>query len=130
MRHAEADLHRSLQSRGSLRAALIREAPCLGVVAVYTVVLAVALPQMLVQDSWLAFVSGRELAVHGLPHADALTVWTHGAPWIDQQWLGQLTLYGLVRLGGVRLTLVVHALLLVLALSAAGRAARRPGPSL
>ena len=30
----------------------------------------------------------------GLPHHDTLTVWSHGQPWVDQQWLGQLLFYG------------------------------------
>jgi hypothetical protein len=44
-------------------------------------------------------VSGREVAQHGLPHHDSLTLWTLGARWIDQQWLGQLFYYGLARRG-------------------------------
>ena len=33
----------------------------------------------------------------------------HGARWIDQQWLAQLTFYELFRAGGYRLILLVHA---------------------
>ncbi len=32
---------------------------------------------------------------HGLPRRDTLTIVSEGRHWIDQQWLGQLALYGL-----------------------------------
>src|SRR5207253_11145412 len=83
------------------------------VVAFWFVLVIVALPLQLVQDSWLALVSGREVAQHGLPQHDSLTLWTMGDRWIDQQWLGQLGYYGLARLGGMRAVLLVHALVLV-----------------
>ena len=72
--------------------------------AAFWMLLVVAfLPVELVQDSYLALVSGREVALHGLPQHDALTIWTLGARWIDQQWLGQLFYYGLARVGGIRM---------------------------
>src|SRR5438477_94751 len=58
---------------------------------------------------------------------DALTVWTHGHRWIDQQWLAQLSLYGLSRLGGVKLLLLVHALLVTSGLVGAALIARSRG---
>ncbi|MGZ4317216.1 MAG: hypothetical protein ACXVRS_15500, partial [Gaiellaceae bacterium] len=71
-------------------------------VAFWLLVVVAALPQELVQDSWLALVSGREVAQHGLSNTDSLTVWTTGRPWVDQQWLGQLFFYWLWLLGGLR----------------------------
>jgi len=44
--------------------------------------------------------AGRFLAEHGIPRHNVFTVIAHGAPWIDQQWLAQLTSYGVWRLGG------------------------------
>jgi hypothetical protein len=99
------------------------------VVAFWFVLVIVMLPLQLVQDSWLALVSGREVAQHGLPHHDSLTLWTLGARWIDQQWLGQLFYYGLARLGGIRSVLFVHALVLVSTMAFGLRAARGLGAS-
>src|SRR5207244_2092533 len=73
----------------------------------------------LVVDGWMALVSGREIAQHGLPSHDALAVMTEGARWIDQQWLAQFALYGLSSLGGMKLTLLVHVALGVGALAGA-----------
>src|SRR4051812_27481433 len=52
-------------------------------------------------DSWLALVSGREIAEQGLPHHEVLTTIPAGRTWTDQQWLAQLTFYGLFRAGGL-----------------------------
>ena len=95
----------------------------------WLLLLAITLPQQLVQDSWLTLVSGREVAQHGLPAVDHLTVWTQGAPWIDQQWLAQLTFYGLFLLGGLRAVMLLHASLLFATLLFALVAARRLGAS-
>src|SRR5438445_4304142 len=98
--------------------------------AAFWMLLVVAfLPVELVQDSYLALVSGREVALHGLPQHDALTIWTLGARWIDQQWLGQLFYYGLARVGGIRMVMLTHALVLVSAFVFGLRAARRLGAS-
>ena len=99
------------------------------VLAFWFLLLIVTLPAQVVQDSWLTLVSGREVAQHGLPHHDSLTVWTLGTRWIDQQWLGQLFYYGLARLGGIRAVLLVHALVLVSTTAIGMRAARGLGAS-
>jgi hypothetical protein len=80
------------------------------------------------QDGWLALLGGR-LVAHGLPHHDTLTAWTHGAQWVDQQWLGQLVLYGLFTGGGIRLALLAGLILTVGAVAAAMAAARWRGVS-
>src|SRR5215216_1451531 len=41
-------------------------------------------------DTWLALVGGRLVWSDWLPRHDTLTIWPHGAEWVDQQWLGQL----------------------------------------
>jgi hypothetical protein len=87
------------------------------------------MPQMLVQDSWLALVSGREIVANGLPHTDTFMVWTQGVQWIDQQWLAQVAFYGIVAVGGVELALLAHVGLLVLAFASGLAAARSLGAS-
>lgn len=76
------------------------------IVGVWASVLALAMPKLLVQDSWLSLVDGRLIARHGLPHADTLTRWTLGRAWTDQQWGAHLLLYELTQLGGLRLLIV------------------------
>ena len=98
-------------------------------VAFWLGLLIVALPQELVQDSWLTLVSGREIVQHGLPATDQLTVWTHGARWVDQQWLAQLAFYGLYALGGVRAAMLAHVAALTAMLGVGVVAARRLGAS-
>ncbi|HKD93806.1 MAG TPA: hypothetical protein VKB43_03760 [Gaiellaceae bacterium] len=99
------------------------------VLGAFAIVLVVALRKDLVVDGWMALVSGRWIAQHGLPSHDTLTVWTHGRPWNDQQWLAQLGLYGLWRLGGIKLALLVHALLVISGIAGAALIARTRGAS-
>ncbi len=112
-----------------LLALVEREAVLVALSAVYAGVLLAVMPQMLVQDSWLALVSGREIAANGLPHADTFAVWTQGVEWIDQQWLAQAAVYGLVALGGVKLALLTHVGILVLAFVSGLAASRSLGAS-
>jgi hypothetical protein len=81
------------------------------------------------QDAWLALAAGRDVAGGGVPHTETWTIWAHGARWIDQHWLGQLLLYRLYDLGGIRLVLAVHALLTAGAYVLAVVLARRRGAS-
>jgi hypothetical protein len=96
--------------------------------AVFAGALVLRLVGQLNADGWLALVTGRWIARHGIPHHETLTVWGHGA-WVDQQWLAQLGLYGLYVVGGVALVLVAHAALTGGAYLAAIGAARRLGGS-
>src|SRR5437588_9688118 len=68
-------------------------------VALLVIGLASFSPALVTQDFWLALVSGREVAEHGLPHVDYLTVMASGHHWVDQQWLAQLILFELGRIG-------------------------------
>src|SRR5919202_3485774 len=104
---------------------LEREAGLVALLALYVVVVLTALPQTLVQDSWLTLVSGREIVRHGLPSTDTLTVWSHGEPWVDQQWLPPLVFYGLDRLGGIKIVLLDDPFLLGSAFAAALAVHRR-----
>jgi hypothetical protein len=103
-----------------------------GIVALcsfWLLMLIVVLPAELVQDSWLTLLSGREVAQHGLPAADHLTVWTREVRWTDQQWLAQLAFYGLYVLGGVRAVLLTHVVVLAATATVGLIAARRLGAS-
>ena len=122
-----AALPRRATSR--LFAFLGAEALPLTILAVYAIAVARLLPYELLQDSWLTLVSGREVATNGFPHVDALTVWSHGRPWVDQQWLAQLAFYGLSALGGIKLALLAHFAVLVGSMAGAMAAARRHGGS-
>ena len=95
--------------------------------AAFAVVLLVTLRRGLGGDGWLAVVAGRWIVQHGLPSHDVLTLLTRGRRWVDQQWLAQLGVYGLWRLGGVKLAMFVHALLATGALAGAALVARRHG---
>jgi len=99
------------------------------VVAAFGLVMLLALRNALTIDGWLALAAGREIVQHGLPVHDALTVWTHGRNWVDQQWLAQFLLYRLWQVGGVKLALLVHAGLATAALAGAAAVARRHGAS-
>jgi hypothetical protein len=108
---------------------LHREAAVVGLFAVYCAVVLAALPQELVQDSWLTLVSGREVVEHGLPGQDRLTVWTLGSTWVDQQWGAQVVFYGLFLAGGVKLVMLAHAAVLAATFALGLAAARQRGAS-
>jgi hypothetical protein len=99
------------------------------VVAAFAAALITHLRTALAQDGWMALLSGRVVASHGLPSHDTLTIWANGRAWVDQQWLAQFALYELERLGGLPLVLLVHALVVTLALGGAAVLARRLGGS-
>jgi hypothetical protein len=108
---------------------LEREAFPVAIGALYGIVLLLLMPGELVQDSWSTLVGGREIANHGLPHRETLTVMAHGVRWIDQQWLAQILFYELFRAGGYRLILLVHVALIASAFGLALVAARHRGAS-
>ncbi|MEP7334306.1 MAG: hypothetical protein ABI717_00865 [Actinomycetota bacterium] len=107
-----------------LVAFLDREALGLVVVAIFSVFSLAVIPQMLVQDTWLTLVSGREISQHGLPQVDALTVWARGSTWIDQQWLAQLLFFWTHEVGGIKLVALAHVAAVVAAIASAIAAAR------
>ena len=103
----------SVRLRGRLARVLSREPFVLLVFALDALILTSLLPFVVGSDSWLALVAGRRVAHDWLPHHDTLTIWSHGATWIDQQWLGQLVFYALHAAGGFRLLLLVHVAVLL-----------------
>jgi hypothetical protein len=97
------------------------------VLGAFAIVFVLSLHTQLVVDGWMAIVSGRWIVQHGLPSHDTLAVLTHGRRWTDEQWLAQVAFYGLWRLGGVKLALFVHALLVTSGLVGAALFARTRG---
>ena len=93
-----------------------------------SVLLAIA-PQLLVADSWMTLVAGREIAQHGLPSHEALTVMPLGHRWTDQQWLAQLTFYAADTAGGMRVAVLLDIALVTLTLGLGVAVARRRGAS-
>lgn len=114
---------------GLSRAADWLRARALFVIAVCAVVVIslLGIPQHLAQDGWLALVVGRLVAAHGIPTHDYFTVMAHGVRWVDQQWLAQLVMYELVRLGGLQLMTVLYVLLTGAAFAGAVAAGRALG---
>ena len=85
--------------------------------------------QLLIADSWMTLVAGREIFEHGLPAHEALTRIPEGREWVDQQWLAQVLFYGAWRVGGMHLILLLDVLLVMTTFSGAVWAARRRGAS-
>src|SRR5262249_54953737 len=71
--------------------------------------------RQLTSDSYVALSAGREIWSHGLPTTNTMTLVSAGRAWIDQQWLGQLLLYGTWRAGGYAAVTVVTRVLTALA---------------
>ena len=84
-------------------------------------------PALVVNDSWLNLVAGREVVENGLPTHDELTVYGLGATWTDQQWLAQVFMYGVYSLGGFALLSIATCVSVVGAFSIAAAAARSLG---
>jgi hypothetical protein len=84
-------------------------------------------PTLLVADSWLTLVAGREVIENGLPTRDELTVLGLGRTWTDQQWGAQVVAYEARSLGGHGLLSVVAALFGVGTFAIAAVAARTLG---
>ena len=106
--------------------------PLLAVVApvvLLLVGLAAFAPALTIQDFWLALVSGREIAMHGLPTVDHLTVMASGHHWVDQQWLAQFLLYESARIGGVGAAAAICLAAIATALFLAGHIAYSRGAS-
>jgi hypothetical protein len=92
-----------------------------------TVFLLVFPPTLLVADSWLTLVGGREIFEHGLPHHDQVTVLSLGRTWTDQQWGAQLLFYGAHGLAGIPAVVLLGAAVVVGAFTLAAIGARKLG---
>jgi len=51
-------------------------------------------------DTFYDLYAGRYIFGHGLPRVNVLTATSHGAPWVDQQWLAHVLFYGAWEAGG------------------------------
>jgi hypothetical protein len=112
-----------------LRGLLEREALPVLMVALWLGLLAVAVPKLVVSDTWLALVDGRLIAQHGLPHTDTLAFWSDGKPWVDQQWGAHLTLYEAAAGGGLVAVFLLCVALVGLTLAVVALAGRVLGGS-
>ena len=84
-------------------------------------------PALIVNDSWLNLMAGREVVENGLPSVDELTIYGLGATWTDQQWLAQVFMYGVFSLGGFALLSIVACAFVVGAFTLAAAASRSLG---
>jgi hypothetical protein len=84
-------------------------------------------PALIVNDSWLNLMAGREVIENGLPSHDEITVYGLGATWTNQQWLAQVFMYGVYSLGGFALLSIVTCTFVVGAFALAAAASRSLG---
>src|SRR6188474_258268 len=84
-------------------------------------------PALVVNDSWLNLMAGREVVENGLPGRDEITVHSLDATWTDQQWLAQVFMYGVYSLGGFALLSIATCVSVIGAFSIAAAAARSLG---
>jgi hypothetical protein len=103
--------------------------PILLVSLVGIVLLTVFGPSLIVGDTWLTLMAGREVVENGLPRTEEITILGQGSTWTDQQWLAQVVFYGAHELAGMRAVVVLDVLLVVLALGLTAAAARSGGAS-
>ena len=125
-----SDFSRTPAVRGGVGRALeTNPFPIFLVSLVGIVLLTVFAPSLVVGDTWLTLMAGREIVDHGLPRTEEITILGQGATWTDQQWLAQLVFYGAHELAGLKAVVVLDILLILLALSLAAGAARSLGAS-
>lgn len=98
-------------------------------VAAIAIVLLKILPECVLQDSWLALVAGRDVSQHGIPYHETLTLFSHGRPWVDQQWLSQRLMYLTYQIGGITLMGIANVGLILSGIGGAMLGARRLGAS-
>ena len=84
-------------------------------------------PALIVNDTWLNLMAGREVVENGLPTRDEITVYGLGATWTDQQWLAQVFMYGVYSLGGFALLSIVTCAFVTGAFGLAAAASRSLG---
>jgi len=103
--------------------------PILLVCLVGVVLLSVFAPAIVVGDTWLTLMAGREVVENGLPHTEHLTVLGEGRTWTDQQWLAQVVFYAAHGLAGMRAVILLGIAFVLLALGFAFATARTGGAS-
>jgi hypothetical protein len=103
--------------------------PILLVSLVGVVLLSVFGPSLVVGDTWLTLMAGRQVVEHGLPSTETITLLGQGATWTDQQWLAQVAFYAANGLAGMRAVVLLDIVLVLLALAFATATARTSGAS-
>ncbi|MCZ7587275.1 MAG: hypothetical protein M5U27_00105 [Gaiella sp.] len=103
--------------------------PILLVCLVGIVLLSAFAPSLVVGDTWLTLVAGREVNDHGLPSTEHLTILGEGRTWTDQQWLAQVVFYAAHALAGMRAVILLGIAFVLLALGLATATARTSGAS-
>src|SRR5258705_13565548 len=101
-RLGRAERRRPFEARlGAVADRLEREALLVVLFPISLIGITHSLPGQVAADTWMTLAYGREVLPPGVPSHDTLTIWAHGRPWVDQQWLGQLAYYGAFALGGI-----------------------------
>ena len=103
--------------------------PILLVSLVGVLLLTALAPSLVVGDTWLTLMAGREVIDHGLPEVERITVLGDGATWTDQQWLAQVIVYAAHELAGLRAVVLLAVALVLVALGLALGTARTNGAS-
>jgi hypothetical protein len=103
--------------------------PILLVCLVGIVLLSAFAPSIVVGDTWLTLMAGREVIENGLPHTEHLTILGEGRTWTDQQWLAQVVFYAAHGLAGMRAVVLLGIGFVLLALGLAFATARAGGAS-
>jgi hypothetical protein len=103
--------------------------PVLLVSLVGIVLLTVFGPSIVVGDTWLTLMAGREIVDHGLPSTESVTVLAQGATWTDQQWLAQLVFYAAHEFAGMRAVVLLDVAFVLVALGLVAAIARTSGAS-
>jgi hypothetical protein len=103
--------------------------PILLVSLVGIVLLSAFAPSIVVGDTWLTLMAGREVVDHGLPHTEHLTILGDGRTWTDQQWLAQVVFYAAHGLAGMRAVILLGIVLVLVALALVTATARTSGAS-
>jgi hypothetical protein len=75
-------------------------APWLVALAALSLLVDLMYSRSLFADSYYDLYAGRYIVQHGIPHHNVVTVASHGARWIDQQWLAHVIYYGAWVAGG------------------------------
>ena len=100
------------------------------VAAVFLFVAALQVHRLDDSDTWWHLATGRLIAQHGaVPSADPFSFTAPGSPWINRQWLFELGLYGLWRLGGDDAVILGAGVLFITAFAFVYRLTRRHLPS-
>jgi hypothetical protein len=118
-----------IEASGAVTGFLARNSLLVALVCVLGSTLLALAPELLVADSWMTLVAGREIARDGLPSNEVLTVIPFGREWTDQQWLAQAVFYGADALGSLRLAVLLDVALVTVTFALGVAAARRRGAS-